>query len=194
MRQASNAALGRNRYSLHVKRPALAFLTAFIALAGVVSPASATTDPGRAQQWALTKIHADQAWTKTKGAGITIAIVDTGIDLTHPDLKSKVASHYDCTSGSCVTGSGAGNDDNGHGSHVAGIAAAVTGNGVGIAGVAPSARLMAVKVLDSQGSGRCSDIVTGISERCRVRVRAGRRRRDRSGEPKLEVRVQQQRA
>jgi len=145
-----------------VKRPALAFLTAFIALAGVVSPASATTDPGRAQQWALTKIHADQAWTKTKGAGITIAIVDTGIDLTHPDLKSRIASHYDCTSGSCVTGSGAGNDDNGHGSHVAGIAAAVTGNGVGIAGVAPSAKLMAVKVLDSQGSGRCSDIVTGI--------------------------------
>ena len=145
-----------------MKRPALTFLAISFVFAPLVSPASAATDPGRAQQWALTRIHADQAWTKTKGAGITIAIVDTGIDLTHPDLKSKIASHYDCTSGSCVTGSGAGNDDNGHGSHVAGIAAAATSNGIGIAGVAPSAKLMAVKVLDSQGSGRCSDIVTGI--------------------------------
>lgn len=129
-------------------------------------PASAATDPGRAQQWALTKIRADQAWTKTKGAGITIAIVDTGIDLTHPDLKGKIASNYDCTSGTCVGGSGAGNDDNGHGSHVAGIAAASTGNGVGVAGVAPSASLMAVKVLKNDANGKatgsCSNIVLGI--------------------------------
>jgi len=128
----------------------------------LAAPAYATTDPGRSQQWGLTKIHADQAWTKAKGAGITIAIVDTGIDLTHPDLKAHIASHYDCTSGSCVGGATAGNDDNGHGSHVAGIAAAVTGNGVGVAGVAPSAKLMAVKVLDSSGSGNCSNIVAGI--------------------------------
>ena len=133
---------------------------AFVVLA---TPAfGVTNDPARAQQWALTRIHADQAWTKVKGAGITIAIVDTGIDLGHPDLKSKIVAHYDCTSGSCVGGAGAGNDDNGHGSHVAGIAAAVTGNGIGIAGVAPSAKLMAVKVLDSSGSGNCSNIVTGI--------------------------------
>jgi serine protease len=133
---------------------------AFVVLA---TPAfGVTNDPARSQQWALTRIHADQAWTKVKGAGITIAVVDTGIDLGHPDLKSKIVAHYDCTSGSCVGGATAGNDDNGHGSHVSGIAAAVTGNGIGIAGVAPSAKLMAVKVLDSSGSGRCSDIVTGI--------------------------------
>ena len=141
-------------------------LHAFIASVAIVciiaSPAAAATDPGRAQQWALTKIHADQAWAKTKGAGITIAIVDTGIDLGHPDLAGKIVGHYDCTSGSCVGGTGAGNDDNGHGSHVAGIAAATTGNGIGIAGVAPAAKLMAVKVLDSSGSGSCPDIVTGI--------------------------------
>jgi subtilisin family serine protease len=147
---------------LRVKRPVLTSLAAAFLTCALVSPAYATTDPGRSQQWGLTKIHADQAWTKAKGAGITIAIVDTGIDLTHPDLKAHIASHYDCTSGSCVGGATAGNDDNGHGSHVAGIAAAVTNNGVGVAGVAPSAKLMAVKVLDSQGNGRCSNIVTGI--------------------------------
>ena len=157
-----NAVLARNRYSLRVKRPVLTFLTCAVVSLALGAPADAATDPGRSQQWALTKIHADQAWTKTKGAGVTIAIVDTGIDLTHPDLKSKIVSHYDCTSGSCVTGAGVGNDDNGHGSHVAGIAAAVTGNGIGIAGVAPSAKLMAVKVLDSSGSGSCANIVTGI--------------------------------
>lgn len=145
-----------------MKRPVLASLVAAFLTCALVPPAFAATDPGRAQQWGLTKIHADQAWTKAKGAGITIAVVDTGIDLTHPDLKAHIASHYDCTSGSCVGGATAGNDDNGHGSHVAGIAAAVTSNGVGVAGTAPSAKLMAVKVLDSSGSGKCSNIVTGI--------------------------------
>ena len=157
-----NATLATNRYSLRVKHPVLTSLAAALLTCALVSPAYAATDPGRSQQWGLTKIHADQAWTKVKGAGITIAIVDTGIDLTHPDLKAHIASHYDCTSGSCVGGTTAGDDDNGHGSHVSGIAAAVTSNGVGVAGVAPSAKLMAVKVLDSQGNGRCSDIVTGI--------------------------------
>lgn len=106
----------------------------------------------------MSKIRADQAWNASKGAGVTIAIVDTGIDLTHPDLKNKIVSHYTCI-GTCKTG---GDDDNGHGSHVAGIAAAATGNGVGIAGVAPSAKLMAVKALASDGSGSCSDIALGI--------------------------------
>ena len=137
-----------------MKRPVLTSFAAAFVTCALVSPANAATDPGRSQQWGLTKIHADQAWTKAKGAGITIAIVDTGIDLTHPDLKAHIASHYDCTGGSCVGGATAGNDDNGHGSHVAGIAAAVTGNGVGVAGVAPSAKLMAVKVLDSSGAVR----------------------------------------
>jgi serine protease len=148
---------------LRVTRRIPPFLAATAAFLVLATPAFGTTnDPARSKQWALTRIHADQAWTKVKGAGITIAVVDTGIDLGHPDLKGKIVAHYDCTSGSCVGGSGAGNDDNGHGSHVSGIAAATTGNGIGIAGVAPSAKLMAVKVLDSSGSGRCSDIVTGI--------------------------------
>ncbi|HJR19940.1 MAG TPA: S8 family serine peptidase [Actinomycetota bacterium] len=124
-----------------------------------IAPAWAATDPNRSNQWALTKIRAIEAWKASTGAGITIAVVDTGIDLDHPDLKSKIGSHYSCMGGSCAAG---GDDDHGHGTHVAGIAAAATNNGVGIAGVAPAAKLMAVKVLDEEGSGDCDDIATGI--------------------------------
>jgi len=141
-------------------RRSAAFIAACLAacLASAL-PASAATDPYRSRQWGLDRIQADKAWSVSQGSGVTIAIVDTGIDLTHPDLKGKIASHYACIQGACT---GGGDDDNGHGSHVAGIAAASTRNGVGIAGVAPAAKLMAVKVLDSNGSGACSDIELGI--------------------------------
>jgi serine protease len=141
-------------------RRSIAFIAASAALvlAAAVS-AWAGSDPFRARQWALDRIQADKAWSASRGAGVTIAVVDTGIDLTHPDLKGKIASKYTCVGGVCSSG---GDDDNGHGTHVAGIAAAATGNGVGISGVAPAAKLMAVKVLDSDGSGACSDIELGI--------------------------------
>jgi len=129
---------------------------AFIAAA---LPASAATDPYRSRQWGLDRIQADKAWSVSQGSGVTIAIVDTGIDLTHPDLKGKIVGHYACVGGACSMG---GDDDNGHGSHVAGIAAAATRNGIGIAGVAPAAKLMAVKALDAGGTGACSDIELGI--------------------------------
>jgi subtilisin family serine protease len=141
-----------------LRRPILFALAVGIVAASAL-PAWSASDPSRSKQWGLSRIHADTAWATTKGAGVTIAVVDTGIDLNHPDLQSKIAGHYTCIGGSCTSG---GNDDNGHGSHVAGIAAAATGNGVGIAGVAPSAKLMAVKVLKSDGSGKCSDIAVGI--------------------------------
>src|SRR5437870_1113567 len=83
-----------------------------------------------------------------------IAIIDTGIDLTHPDLNVYRNVTF-------VSGTTSGNDDNGHGSHVAGIAAALD-NGIGVVGVAPGARLWAVKVLDSTGSGTMSLVAAGI--------------------------------
>lgn len=93
---------------------------------------------------------------------VDIAIIDTGIDDTHPDLN--VVAKADCTGGgpfggSCTTGSGS--DGNGHGTHVAGSAAALD-NGVGVVGVAPGARLWAVKVLSDSGSGYMSWIVAGV--------------------------------
>lgn len=93
---------------------------------------------------------------------VDIAILDSGIDLDHPDLN--VVASTGCASGgpnnkTCTNG--AGDDDNGHGTHVAGIAAAVD-NGIGVVGVAPGARLHAVKVLNSRGSGYLSWIIAGI--------------------------------
>jgi len=134
-------------------------MAAAAACVATALPATATApDPYRPRQWALDRIQADSAWSASQGAGITIAVVDTGIDLTHPDLKSKIGSHYTCIN-SCVDG---GDDDNGHGSHVAGIAAAATHNGIGISGVAPLAKLMAVKALGADGGGACNDIEMGI--------------------------------
>ncbi|MFN2589011.1 MAG: S8 family serine peptidase, partial [Actinomycetota bacterium] len=93
---------------------------------------------------------------------VDIAIIDSGIDLDHPDLN--VVASTGCAGGgpfSQKCTDGAGDDDNGHGSHVAGIAAA-RDNGFGVVGVAPGARLHAVKVLDSRGSGYTSWIIAGI--------------------------------
>lgn len=83
-----------------------------------------------------------------------VAIIDTGVDLTHPDLN--VAGNV-----TFVNGTSSGNDDNGHGTHVAGTIGALD-NGIGVVGVAPGARVWAVKVLNRQGSGFTSDIVKGI--------------------------------
>lgn len=92
---------------------------------------------------------------------VDVAIIDTGIDLDHPDLN--VVGGVDCIkidrkTGECKAG---GDDDNGHGSHTAGTVAALD-NGIGVVGVAPGARLYAVKVLDRRGSGSLSGVIRGI--------------------------------
>ncbi len=88
------------------------------------------------------------------GVNVDIAVIDTGINLTHPELN--VFKNV-----SFVTGTRTGNDDHGHGSHVAGIAAA-RANTVGVVGVAPGARLWAVKVLNKNGSGTMSNVIKGV--------------------------------
>ena len=119
-------------------------------------------DPLFAKQWGLTQIHAPTAWQRgAKGAGATIAVVDTGVDLSHPDLGSHLVSGTDLQAGQsdCPPGP---QDENGHGTHVAGIAAAVTNNGIGVAGTAPDAKILPVRVLDASGSGDIDTIVAGI--------------------------------
>lgn len=93
------------------------------------------------------------------GSSVTIAVVDTGIMLSHEDLAGRLVSGADF-----VNAGGGGDDDNGHGTHVAGIAAAATNNGLGIAGTAGAAavRLMPVKVLDSDGAGDDFTISLGV--------------------------------
>ena len=94
---------------------------------------------------------------------VDIAILDTGIDLDHPDLNVFSSTNCARTLGGCKNGQG--NDGHGHGSHVAGIAAALD-NDFGVVGVAPGARLWAVKVLDDNGSGYLSWIIKGIDLPC----------------------------
>jgi subtilisin family serine protease len=124
----------------------------------------ATYDPYFSEQWALQAIKAPQAWSRSTGAGVKIGIVDTGIDLAHEDLAAKIAASTDCIGANDIPAACAGSaqDDQGHGTHVAGIAAAITGNGKGVAAVAPGAALVAVKALGSNGSGALNDVNAGI--------------------------------
>jgi len=119
-------------------------------------------DPAFPQQYSLKITQWDLAYTANPTLGglssTVIAIVDTGIDLSHPDLAAKILPGM-----SFVAGAATPNDDNGHGTHCAGIAAAITNNGVGIAGTNPAAKLLPVKVLDSAGSGSFSNVANGIT-------------------------------
>ncbi len=103
----------------------------------------------------IDRVNADLNLTN-KGTGIGVAVIDTGIDLTHPDLAANIVANT-----SCVRGKKNGNDDNGHGTHVAGTIAAIQ-NSSGVVGIAPEAKLVAVKVLNAQGSGTWSSIICGI--------------------------------
>jgi thermitase len=115
-------------------------------------------DPYWTQQWAPTKIQADYAWNTTQGNHtILVAVIDTGIDYTHPDLTANyVPLGYDW-----VNNDNNPIDDNGHGTHCAGIIAAQTNNTIGIAGLA-QVRIMAEKGLNSIGNGYDDDLANAI--------------------------------
>jgi serine protease len=120
----------------------------------------------RADQWGLDRIRAPEAWAAARGAGAVVAVIDTGVHLSHPDLAPRLLRD----SGGRLVGldlvdGGAPHDEQGHGTLVAGVIAAATDAGVGgpgISGVAPDARLMPIRVLDKDGRGRVSDVDTGI--------------------------------
>ncbi len=106
----------------------------------------------------LSPLRVEAAWDVTTGAGVTIAVVDTGVDLDHPDLAGRLVPGYDFVNDDATP-----QDDNGHGTLVAGTAAATGNNGVGVSGVAPAATIMPVKVLDADGGGNDVDISAGIT-------------------------------
>lgn len=109
-------------------------------------------------QWNLRLIHAGEAWDIEKGSpGITIAVLDTGVDFFHPDLSAKVLPGLNT-----LNPGSSPQDDNGHGSHVAGIAAASSNNSAGIAGMSWGAKILPVKVLDSSGVGTVENLALGI--------------------------------
>jgi subtilisin family serine protease len=115
-------------------------------------------DPAWNKQYGLRRIRAPQGWDHDTGsAAVVIAIIDTGVALGHPDLNPKIVSGYDF-----VNDDSNPSDDNGHGTHVAGIAAASTNNSFGVAGVSWGARIMPIKVLSSSGSGSYANVAAGM--------------------------------
>jgi thermitase len=128
----------------------------------------ACNDPMLSQQWGLTRIQAAQAWgIAAPQRTVYLAIIDTGVDANHPDLSQRVRRYSNGTVYGYNTqlNNANTNDFHGHGTHCAGIAAAHTGNGVGVAGVAGAApvQIMPVKVLNDQGFGTMSDVARGIT-------------------------------
>lgn len=124
-------------------------------------------DAGYDQLWGIADMHVESAWVHTRGAGVTVAVIDTGIKAAHPDLAgASFANGYDVVTGMALPESQKAYWPESsylpHGTHVAGTIAAVANNEMGIAGVAPEATLMPVRVLSSDGGGTIADVSYGI--------------------------------
>lgn len=117
---------------------------------------SSASQPAQSLPWGIDRIDADLAWSMTTGDPIKIAVIDTGIELSHPDLKNNIKGGYNA-----INPLKSANDDNGHGTHVAGIIAAEN-NSIGVIGAGPQIDLYAVKVLNRNGFGYLSDVIEGI--------------------------------
>src|SRR5436309_12245197 len=110
------------------------------------------------KQWGPQKINAPGAWdVPTGSANSVVAVVDSGVSSTNPEFSGKLLTGTNCVSPGGIT-----DDDNGHGTHVAGIAAAIGDNGIGIAGIAWAASILPIKVLDASGSGTNANVACGI--------------------------------
>lgn len=123
----------------------------------LVEPAQTVTDPAFNNSWALPKIQAPTAWDLATGDGVTIAILDTGVDSTHPDLAANMIPGWNIYSNNEDT-----SDVYGHGTKVAGAAAAAANNGTGSVGVAWNARILPVRISMPDGRAYLSDIARGI--------------------------------
>jgi subtilisin family serine protease len=110
-------------------------------------------------QWGWRLVGAPRAWDSSRGApGVVIAVLDTGVDAQHPDLRGATVAGYDVVNNDADP-----SDDHGHGTNSAGVAAARTNNSEGQSGVCWACSLMPMKVLDSSGSGKTSTIAVGIA-------------------------------
>jgi subtilisin family serine protease len=137
---------------------------AFLCLLGLQN-AAATSDPLWSKQYGPVQIGAPAAWQKTTGKGVKVAVIDTGVDVDHPDLQQNLLFAPDSHDFAC-------NDDNpddepkdggGHGTHVTGTIAATANNGIGVAGVAPDVKIMVERV--SLSGGGCGGVTgTGLEE------------------------------
>lgn len=123
-----------------------------------IAPDATPNDPSLTSEWHLAKIGAAAAWDVAIGTGVTIAILDTGVDGAHPDLAPQMVPGWNLYDNNSNT-----SDVYGHGTAVAGAAAAAMNNGTGIAGVAGGARIMPVRISDPSGYAMLSTIANGLT-------------------------------
>lgn len=121
-------------------------------------PLDSSNDPYYGSQWHLPKIRASEAWSSTTGTGVTVAILDSGVEPDHPDLKDRLVAGYNFYDGNTNTA-----DVFGHGTKVAGAAAATLNNATGVASVAGNARIMPIRVTGTDGYASISMLANGIT-------------------------------
>jgi subtilisin family serine protease len=123
------------------------------------SAAAAPNDPGFPDQWALGSVEAVSAWDVADGTGQQVAVVDSGVDLSHPDLAGALLPGYDYVNDDAVP-----EDQQLHGTHVTGILAARRDNHIGVAGIAPAASVIPLKVLGADGTGTLEHLLTAFHD------------------------------
>lgn len=122
------------------------------------SPGASPNDPKYPAQWHLPQIHIPEAWSTTTGAAtVLVAVIDSGVESTHPDLATKLVTGWNFLTGTSDTG-----DQMGHGTAVAGTIAAVSDNGIGVAGVSWRSTILPVTVVDMSERAAYSDIAAAI--------------------------------
>ncbi|MEM7592257.1 MAG: S8 family peptidase [Cyanobacteria bacterium P01_A01_bin.83] len=148
---------GDRKILKELKRSPISKDTEYIEANYIYKTLAVPDDPEYSKQWNFRNINIEQAWDETKGAGVTVAVIDTGVSKV-PDLKStKFVKGYDF-----VNNKSDASDDNGHGTHVAGTIAQSTNNGYGVTGIAYEANIMPLKVLSGSGGGTIADIAEAI--------------------------------
>lgn len=130
----------------------------FAELDAILKPTLVTTDPYLGSEWHVAKINAATAWDTAMGAGVTIAILDTGVDGSHPDLSANMVAGWNTYDNNSNA-----SDVLGHGTAVAGAAAAAANNALGVAGVAGAAKIMPIRISDLSGNATGSAIAQGLT-------------------------------
>ena len=124
----------------------------------IVSASATTNDPILSQEWQISRIGASTAWTTSTGAGIVVAVLDSGVQSNHPDLQANLVPGWNIYNNNNLT-----DDVNGHGTAVAGTIAAVGNNGIGVVGVAYGAKIMPVRISDATCNTTLSLIASGLT-------------------------------
>ncbi|MFN3428618.1 MAG: S8 family serine peptidase [Candidatus Sericytochromatia bacterium] len=130
---------------------------------------AATSDPESAKQWHLQRVKFPAAWAKSRGRGITVAVIDSGVDPNHPDLKANLLPMIDevvaMGEKDILNGTNYNErDGHGHGTHVCGLVGALANNAIGVSGAAPEVKILPVKVTNANGDAGDAAITKGITD------------------------------